>query len=149
MNKLYFLLLNLKQQGLKAKAKCALFKEPIIKITAILSDVTNNPVMEIKDKEADIVMEIYDSMHTGSYMNKRNETNRFYNGCVMELSLNTNIKVFDGYAILNENIIKEVRIDEGNKLEKHLLKNLNISPMIKSLIFEMSQNIVTQSEVIN
>lgn len=115
----------------------------------MLSDVSNNPAMEIKDKEAEMVMEIYDSMQTGSYTNKRNEANRFYNGCVMELSLNTNIQVFDGYAILIENTIKEVRIDEGNKLEKHLLKNLNISPMIKSLIFELSQNIVTQRTVLN
>ncbi|MCX6158563.1 MAG: hypothetical protein NTY74_11360 [Ignavibacteriae bacterium] len=134
---------------MKAKAKCSLFKGPIIKIKAMLSDVSNNPAMEIKDKEAEMVMEIYDSMQTGSYTNKRNEANRFYNGCVMELSLNTNIQVFDGYAILIENTIKEVRIDEGNKLEKHLLKNLNISPMIKSLIFELSQNIVTQRTVLN
>jgi hypothetical protein len=101
----------------------------------MLNGMANNPEWEIKDKEAVEVMSIYNSMQTGSYRNTRSEPNRFYNGCTMEVSSNKSIHVFDGYAILNENNIIEVRVDKNQCLEKALLKNLKVAPMIKNLIF--------------
>jgi hypothetical protein len=113
-------------------------KKPVrqnIKVSAILNGMNNNPQWEIKDNDAAEVMSIYNSMQTGSYMNTRSESNRFYNGCTMEVSSNKSIHVFDGYAILNENNIIEVRIDKNQCLEKQLLKNLKAAPMVKNLIF--------------
>jgi hypothetical protein len=61
----------------------------------------------------------------------------------MEVSSNKSIHVFDGYAILNENNIIEVRVDKNQRLEKALLKNLKAAPMVKNLIFngELSRDI--------
>ena len=121
-------------------------KKPVrqnIKVSALLNGMDINPQWEIRDKEAMEVMKIYDSMPSGSYMNTRNESNRLYNGCTMEVSSGKNIHVFDGYAILNENNIIEVRVDKNKTLEKQLLKHLKTAPMIKNLIFnsDLSQNV--------
>jgi len=113
-------------------------KKPVrqnIKVSAMLNGMDNNPHWEIKDSEAAEVMGIYNSMQSGPYMNTRSESNRFYNGCTMEVSSNKSIHVFDGYAILNENNIIEVRLDKNQRLEKALLKNLKVAPMVKNLIF--------------
>ncbi|MCX6159044.1 MAG: hypothetical protein NTY74_13775 [Ignavibacteriae bacterium] len=115
-----------------------------MKVKALLSSLNCNPVSELNDKEAKMVMEIYESIPACSNIMTNKDTNRFYGGCVMEISSNTNIEVFDGYAILNNNNVKDVRVDKDNRLEKQLLKNLNISPMMKSLIFGFSQNAVIQ-----
>ena len=97
-----------------------------IKAEALLNGMENNPTWEIKDGEAEKVMDIYNTMQTGSYMNARKDTNSFYKGCMLELSSNKSIHVFDGYAILNENNIIEVRIDRKQRLEKQLLKNFKM-----------------------
>src|SRR5665647_2017324 len=81
-----------------------------IKVEAMLSCMDCNPSWEIKDKEAKKVMDINASMQTGSFVNTRKESNRLYNGCMMEVSSNKSIHVFDGYAILNENNIIEVPV---------------------------------------
>jgi hypothetical protein len=114
-----------------------------LKISALLNGMDSNPAWEIKAKEAEKIMSIYNSMQPGSYRNTRKESNRFYNGCMVEVSSEKNIHVFDGYAILNENNIIEVRVDKNNKLEKQLLKNLQAAPMIKNLIFnsELSRDV--------
>ena len=129
---------------MKSKAKNSLFGEPSIKVKALLSSMNNNPVTELNDKESKEVMDIYESMPVCSNIMTSKDTNRFYNGCVMEMSSNKNIQVFEGYAILNDNNVKDVRVDTDNRLEKQLLNNLNISPMMKSLIFKFSQNAVIQ-----
>jgi len=129
---------------LKAKAKYSLFSEPTIKVKALLSGMNCNSASELKDKDAKKIMQIYESLSVSSNMLIRKESNKFYSGCVMEMSSNKNIQVFDGYAILNDNTVKDVRVDKGNRLEKQLLKNLNISPMIKNLIFGFSQNALIQ-----
>ena len=54
---------------------------------------------------------------------------------MLETSAGKNIHVFDGYAIINENNIIEVRVDKNKKLEKLLLKSLKTAPAIRSLIF--------------
>jgi len=115
----------------------------------MLNGMDNNPRWEIKDKEAAEVMDIYNSMQTGSYMNTRSESNRFYNGCMMEVSSNKSIHVFDGFAILNENNIIEVRVDNNQLLEKRLLKNLKVAPMVKNLIFnsELSRDLEVNKAV--
>jgi ATP-dependent phosphoenolpyruvate carboxykinase len=100
-----------------------------------------NPASELKDKEFKKIMEIYDSLSSDSNTYIKKETNRFYSGCVMEMSSNKNIQVFDGYAVLNDNNVKNVRVDKDHRLEKQLLNSINISPMIKSLIFELSHNV--------
>ena len=110
----------------------------------MLNGMNCNSSCEIKNKEFEKVMEIYESLQTGSYMNKGKDADRFYNGCMMEVSSKKSIRVFGGYAILDNNNVKDVRIDTDNRLEKQLLKNLNISPMMKSLIFKFSQNAVIQ-----
>jgi len=115
-----------------------------MKVKALLSSMNCNPVSELNEKEAKMVMEIYESMPVCSYVKVSKDTNRFYSGCVMEMSSNKNIQVFDGYAVLNDNNVKDVRVDKDNRLEKQLLKSLNISPMMKSLIFVFSQNAVLQ-----
>jgi hypothetical protein len=106
-----------------------------IKVEALLSEMNSNPTWRIKNKEAEKVMDIYNSMQTGTFMTTRKDSNRLYNGCMLEVSSNKSIHVFDGYAILNENNIIEVRLDKDQKLEKQLLKNLQIAPMVKNLIF--------------
>jgi len=100
-----------------------------------------NPASELKDKEFKKIMEIYESLSSDSNTYIKKETNMFYKGCVMEMSSNKNIQVFDGYAVLNDNNVKDVRVDKDHRLEKLLLNSLNISPMIKSLIFELSHNV--------
>ncbi len=105
------------------------------KVEALLSGMDCNPVWEIKDKEAEMVLKIYGSMQTGSFQNTRTESNRLYNGCKVEVSSGKSIHVFDGYAILNENNVIEVRLDKEQRLEKQLLKNLKVAPMLKNLIF--------------
>ena len=127
-------------------------KKPVrqnIRVSAMLNGMDNNPRWEIKDKEAAEVMDIYNSMQTGSYMNTRSESNRFYNGCMMEVSSNKSIHVFDGFAILNENNIIEVRVDNNQLLEKRLLKNLKVAPMVKNLIFnsELSRDLEVNKAV--
>jgi benzoyl-CoA reductase/2-hydroxyglutaryl-CoA dehydratase subunit BcrC/BadD/HgdB len=113
-------------------------------VKALINGMNCSPASELKDIEAKKVMEIYESLSSCSNRNINNGTNRFYSGCVMELSSKKNIQVFDGYAVLNENNEKYVRIDKDHRLEKQLLKNLNISPMIKNLISEFSQNALIQ-----
>jgi hypothetical protein len=126
---------------LKPKTKNSLFSEPSIKVKALISGMNCSPASELKDKEFKKIMEIYESLSSGSYMDIKKGTKMFYNGCVMEMSSNKNIQVFDGYAILNDNNVKDVRVDKDHRLEKQLLNSLNISPMIKSLIFELSHNV--------
>jgi hypothetical protein len=126
---------------LKTKAKSSIYCAPSIKVKALLNGMNCNSSCEIKNKEFVKVMEIYDSLQTASYMNKGKEADRFYNGCMMEVSSKKSIRVFGGYAILNENNKEEVRLDKDNRLEKYLLKNLNISPMVKSLMFELLKSV--------
>jgi hypothetical protein len=111
------------------------YKMKTVKVEAMLSGMDHNPVWEIKDKEADTVLDIFNSMQPGSYVNTRNESGKLYSGCMLEISSGKNIHVFDGYAILNDNNVIEVRVDKNQRLEKQLLKNLNVAPMIKNLIF--------------
>jgi hypothetical protein len=113
-------------------------------VKALINGMNYNPSSELKDREAKKVMEIYESLSSGSIMNIIEDTNRFYSGCVMELSPKKNIQVFEGYAVLNDNNVKDVRVDKDHRLEKQLLKNLNISPMIKNLISEFSQKALIQ-----
>jgi hypothetical protein len=110
-------------------------------VKALLNGMNSNPASELKDKEFNKIMEIYESLSSGSNMDVKKDTKRFYSGCVIEMSSNKNIQVFDGFAVLNDNNVKDVRIDKDNRLEKQLLNSLNISPMIKSLIFELSYNV--------
>jgi len=105
-----------------------------IKVSALLSGMESNPVWEIKDNEAQKVMSIFTSLPAGSFANRTEDYSRFYNGCMLEVSSEKSIHVFDGYAIINENNVIEVRVDKNKKLEKQLLKHLNTAPMIKNLI---------------
>jgi hypothetical protein len=114
-----------------------------IKVEALLSGMGYNPAWEIKDKDAEKVLEIYNSMPQSSFVNTRKELNRLYSGCMLEISSGKNIHVFDGYAILNENNVIEVRLDKNQLLEKQLLKHLQAAPMVKNLIFnsELSRDV--------
>jgi hypothetical protein len=120
-----------------------------LKVKALLNGMGQDTSWEIKDKEAEKIIKLYDSMREGSYMNKRSGPNRLYNGCLLELSSDRNIHVFDGYAIHNENNIIEIRVDKNNKLEKQLLNLLQTAPMLKNLIFncELSRNLDVQKAV--
>jgi len=113
-------------------------------VKALLNGMNCNPAAELNDKEAKKVLEIYESLSSGSNNEINTGDNRFYSGCVMEMSSNKNIKVFDGYAVLNDNNVKDIRIDKDKRLEKQILNSLNISPMIKNLIFDLSQNVEIQ-----
>jgi len=120
-----------------------------LKVKALLNGMNESPSWEIKDKEAEKIIKLYDSMQQGSYINTRSESGRLYNGCLLELSSDKSIHVFDGYAIHNENNIIEIRIDKNNKLEKQLLSHLQTAPMLKNLIFnsELSRNVEVQKAV--
>ena len=106
-----------------------------IKIEALLNGMLENPVWEINSAESQKVLNTFDSLPAGNFVNRTKDYNRFYNGCMLETSAGKNIHVFDGYAIINENNIIEVRVDKNKKLEKLLLKSLKTAPAIRSLIF--------------
>lgn len=116
-----------------------------IKVEALLNGMSENPVWEIKDNEAQKVMSIYSSLPSGSFVNRTEDYSRFYNGCMLEVSSEKSIHVFDGYAIISENNVIEVRVDKNKKLEKQLLKHLNTAPMIKNLI--MNSDLSFNAEV--
>lgn len=120
-----------------------------IKVEALLNGMYSNPVWEVKNKDADKIMKIYNSMPSGSYNTSRKDLNRLYNGCMLEVSGGKNIHVFDGYAIINENNVIEVRVDKNKKLENQLLMGLQTAPMIKNLIFnsDLSRTIDVQKAV--
>lgn len=106
-----------------------------IKVEALLNGMPENPVWEINTAESQKVLNTFDSLPAGAFVNMAKDYNRFYNGCMLSTSAGKSIHVFNGYAIINENNVIEVRVDKNNKLEKQLLKHLNTAPMIKSLIF--------------
>jgi len=110
---------------------------PVLKVKALLNGMNSNPAWEIKGEETEKVLEIYNSMPKTTVRVTGLDTNRLYNGCMLEVSSNKKIHVFDGYAMLIENNRKEVRIDKNQRLEKQLLLNLHIAPSIKNLIFEL------------
>jgi hypothetical protein len=120
-----------------------------LKVEALLDGMDENPSWEIKDKEAENIIKLYDSMKPGSYMNTRTEQSRLYKGCVLEISPEKSIHVFDGYAIHNENNIIEIRVDKNNKLETQLLSHMQTAPMLRSLIFnsELSRNVEVHKAV--